>query len=110
MWDMYGLECLFDVDEAMADLEQWEKEKVVSILKEETHPPKPSGIPINLLILRAKVNSQRQYEIYEFISSMTEKEIRNTFNTDPQIIVDWIRKNGYKVYSDYVSDLKQVIK
>jgi hypothetical protein len=107
MWDMYGLECLFDVDSAMDEHNQWEKEKIVHILKDEASPPPPRGIPIQMLILRAKFNSQRRYEIYEFASTMSYNEIKKTFKTDPQVIVNWIRENGYKVYSDYVAEGKE---
>lgn len=110
MWDIYGLECLFDVDSAMDEHNQWEKEKIVHILKGEESPAPPRGIPIQMLILRAKFNSQRRYEIYEFVSTMSYNEIKKTFKTDPQVIVNWIRENGYKVYSDYISDKKQLIK
>ena len=66
MWDMLGLECLYDVDLHMNRNNEWDKKKIVSILKEEKLPEKPPQIPLQHMILRAKVNSQRCYEIYEF--------------------------------------------
>lgn len=107
MWDMYGLECLFDVSKAIDEYTQWEKEKIIYVLKGEESPPKPRGIPVEMLILRAKVNSQRRYEIYEFMSTLTYKEIEKTFKSEAQIIVNWIRENGYKVYSDYIAEGKE---
>lgn len=101
MWCCEGLESLFDLHEAKQIMDNYEKEKVINILKEEPPPRKPNPIPLNMMLLRARVNSQRSYEIYEFSSSMSQKEIKQIFVDDPQIIVDWIRKNGYKVYSDY---------
>lgn len=110
MWDMLGLECLFDVDKHMNDHDVWEKEKIVAILKEsKTHPLKPAGIPLQIMILRAKVNSQRAYEIYEFISTMDYDEITEAFNDDPQPVVEWIRNNGKKVYSDYIKQDRKMI-
>jgi len=38
MWDMLGLECLYDVDLHMSKYNEWEKQKVVAILKEERTP------------------------------------------------------------------------
>jgi len=109
MWDMLGLECLYDVGSYMKELEEWEKKKVVSILKEEQVPVKPQTIPLQMLILRARYNSQRAYEIYEFNSTLKYKELKEAFTADPQPIVEWIRANGYKVYSDYVKQERKMI-
>lgn len=110
MWDMLGLECIFDVDAAKDEIEQWEKEVIWSSLKEESHRKKPNPIPLNMMIMRAKFNSQRSYEIYEFNSTLSESELREEFARDPQPIVEWIRDNGHKVYSDYVkSDRKMIV-
>jgi hypothetical protein len=109
MWDMEGLECLFDVDYHMDRYSEWEKQKVVAILKEEQLPARPTGIPLQMLILRAKFNSQRAYEIYEFNSTLAYKEITEAFNDNPQPIVEWIRENGKKVYSDYVKQNRKMI-
>ena len=109
MWDMLGLECLYDVDLHMNRNNEWDKKKIVSILKEEKLPEKPPQIPLQHMILRAKVNSQRCYEIYEFNSTMGYKELTEVFNDDPQPVVEWIRENGKKVYSDYVKSNRKMI-
>jgi len=110
MWDMLGLESLFDVDTHMDKHDEWEKEKIVAILKEsKTHPIKPAGIPLQMMILRARYNSQRAYEIYEFNSTMAYDELKEAFEIDPQPIVEWIRDNGKKVYSDYVKSERKMI-
>jgi hypothetical protein len=109
MWDMLGLECLFDVDKHMNEHNEWEKRKIVAILKEELIPPKPESIPLQQLILRAKFNSQRSYEIYEFTSTIGYDGLKEMFNDDPQPIVEWIRINGKKVYSDYIKQERKMI-
>lgn len=109
MWDSQGLECLFDVGFYMNQYNEWEKQKVISILKEERTPDQPSGIPLQLMILRARANSQRVYEIYEFNSTMGYKELTKVFNDDPQPVVEWIRENGKQVYSDYVKQERKMI-
>jgi hypothetical protein len=109
MWDMQGLECLFDVSFYMDQYNEWEKQKVISILKEEPIPDQPRGVPLQMMILRAKFNSQRAYEIYEFNSTLKYKELTKAFNDDPQPIVEWIRENGKKVYSDYVKQNRKMI-
>ena len=109
MWDCNGLECLYDVDLHMNRNNEWDKKKIVSILKEEKLPEKPPQIPLQHMILRARVNSQRCYEIYEFNSTMGYKELTEVFNDDPQPVVEWIRENGKKVYSDYVKQERKMI-
>jgi hypothetical protein len=49
------------------------------------------------------------YEIYEFNSTMGYKELTEVFNDDPQSVVEWIRENGKKVYSDYVKQNRKMI-
>jgi hypothetical protein len=109
MWDNQGLECLYDVDLHMNRYNEWEKLKVVAILKEEKLPDNSPAIPLQMMLLRARVNSQRVYEIYEFNSTMGYKELTDVFNDDPQPVVEWIRENGKKVYSDYVKQNRKMI-
>ena len=109
MWDMQGLESLFDVGLYMDKHNEWEKQKVVAILKEQRIPDQPTGIPLQLMILRARANSQRAYEIYEFNSTLKYDELKEAFNDNPQPIVEWIRENGKKVYSDYVKQNRKMI-
>ena len=109
MWDNQGLECLYDVDLHMNRYNEWEKQKVIAILKEERIPALSSGIPLQMMLLRARVNMQRAYEIYEFNSTMAYDELKEVFNDDPQPIVEWIRENGKKVYSDYVKQNRKMI-
>ena len=109
MWDMLGLESLHDVDLHMDKYNEWEQQKVVAILKEERIPSQPTGIPLQMMLLRAKVNSQRAYEIYEFNSTMAYDDLKEAFEIDPQPIVEWIRSNGKKVYSDYLKQERKMI-
>lgn len=109
MWDTLGLECIYDATAARAEIAQWEKEASWSILKEEEHRKCPMPIPLQMMILRARMNSQRCYEIYEFNSTMSEKEIIKVFKDDPQVIVNWIRENGHKIYSDYLKSAERRI-
>ena len=98
MWDMHGLEKLINVTAA-------EQEIIVSALKGE-----PIGWtnPLQGMLLRARLNSHRHYEIYLFESEMDEVSISDIFENDPQVIVDVIRHNGMKLYSSSVRDDQQV--
>jgi len=105
---MYGLECLLDVDKLKKEHEDWEKKKIWATLKEEHLEESEPKLPVQHMILRAKVNSQRQYEIYEFNSTLSYEDLRLSFEIQPQDVVDFIRKHGYKIYSDR-TEKKQVI-
>jgi hypothetical protein len=109
VWDMLGLESIFSVDDALNEVESYEKDKTWKTLKGEPAGKRPNPIPLQMLIMRARYNSQRSYEIYSFKTDMSMKEVRKLFADDPQPIVDWIRKNGNKIYSDYVKSNSKVI-
>lgn len=90
MWDMHGLESLINV----TDLEH---QAIVAALKGQKI--KHSN-PLQYMILRARLNPQRHYEIYAFNSQISEVSIVKHFKTDPQSIVNLIREKGEKIYSD----------
>ena len=100
MWDMHGLESLINVSKIEKEHEQWEKENIFRVLKEDNTTLKPAHVPLNQMILRAKFNSQRHYEIYTFDSELSEQDIIETFENSPQVIADAIRNVGHKFYSD----------
>jgi hypothetical protein len=99
MWDCDGLECLFDVTDMEGDA-------MISGLKGETYK-----MPFNLsmMMLRARCNTQRSYEIYTFTTSdMDYDDVKDMFDNDPQVIVEAIRENGYKIHSDYSKKAKVI--
>jgi hypothetical protein len=106
---MTGLEALINVTKIEKEHEQWEKENIFRILKEQDRTLKPAHVPLDMMIMRAKANTQRHYEIYTFDSELSEEDIRETFETSPQVIVDSIRNIGYKFYSDRADKRQQVI-
>jgi hypothetical protein len=95
MWDCNGLECLFDI----TDLEH---DAMISGLKNEKFK---TPFNISMLMMRARLNSQRSYEIYSFEteSDIDYECIKDMFEHTPQTIVNAIRKNGNKIYSDYTA-------
>jgi hypothetical protein len=100
MWDCNGLECLFDITDLEGDA-------MIAGLKNE-----PFKTPFNLgmMIMRARFNAQRSYEIYTF---ETEDDIdyqcvKDMFEYSPQTIVDAIRKNGNMIHSDYTAKKKVI--
>lgn len=111
MWDMYGLECLIDVSKIIDEQQQWEKEKVWNMLKETKNTTVELNIPLNHLIMRARANPQRHYEIY---SITTDKSIDyNTmlalFKENPQTAVNLVREKGNKIYSDRATEKAVIV-
>lgn len=99
VWDSLGLESLFNVT-------QMEKDCIVNILKEK---PVTYTNPIQHMILRAKFNPQRHYEIYAFESEVSEVSIREAFESTPQEMANTIREIGHKIYSDREKTENRVI-
>jgi hypothetical protein len=56
----------------------------------------------NHLLLRARVNSQRHYEVYtcEATDGITAEDIRDMFEASPQLAADTIRRLGHCLHSD----------
>jgi hypothetical protein len=96
VWDCYGLESLFNITE-------WSAKSTYNSLMELAPPP---NIPLNELMLRARYNPQRNYEIYTFNAEddVAESSIREAFDADPQHMADWVRKHGNQLYSYRVTD------
>ena len=93
MWDNTGLEYIGDVTVA-------QQKRTWAALKGE---PAPMTLPnLNHMILRARYNSQRHYEIYVFNAAegITANDIRDMFDADPQTAADTIRRIGHRMYSD----------
>ncbi len=103
MWCSEGLECCIDVTEDQ-QRRMWQK------LKGE--PVSESTIPnYQHLLLRARYNSQRHYEIYsvEATDGITAEDIREMFEADPQGAADTIRRLGHCLHSDRAERQRVVI-
>lgn len=71
----------------------------------ETLKGKDTGLclpNLNALILRARYNPQRHYEIYtvDVDETITAKDMIDMFEEDPQGMADLIRDRGNQLYSD----------
>jgi hypothetical protein len=93
-WDCNGLEAVINVTD-------YEKETTWATLKNEDPPAKLSSM-VNHLMLRARANSQRHYEIYtmQVAEGISDEDIRGMFDADPQGSADLIRDRGNQIYSD----------
>jgi len=102
VWDCLGLEY-------SCNLTDYEKDIMWSALKGEE--PKVRIPGLDILILRARANPQRNYEIYtvQVEPDVSLKDIQEMFKDSPQTIVDLVRARGHKLYSDRLYTEDRVI-
>lgn len=113
VWDMLGLESLHNISEWQDKFTEWQKQKVWNELKgQKSEPPPTPKIPLKMLLMRARFNSQRFYEIYTFSTTdgIGEADLRDWFQTSPQDAADWVRKNGNKIFGEGMGEQETVIK
>jgi hypothetical protein len=95
MWDQYGLESVIDVT-------QEQKNRLFDMItgKDQTFEQWLNQT-VHYCIMRATVNSQRNYEIYsvKVDTHMDGSYMTKLFEENPQMIVNLIRKRGHKLYS-----------
>ena len=98
VWDCNGIESVIDITE----FEYEDDNNLLEMIK--TCKPQPSkfGSIITSLLLRARYNSQRNYEIYAVAvtDGITDKDIFEMFENNPQGSADLIRERGVKIFSD----------
>ena len=103
MWCNEGLECCIDITED-------EQRRMWQQLKGELVSEK--AIPnLNHIMLRARVNSHRHYEIYsvEATDGITAEDIRDMFEASPQTAADTIRRLGHCLHSDRATNDRVLI-
>lgn len=92
VWDCYGLETI-------ADYTEYSQGKMWAELQDEQyHSSFPS---LNSLIMRARYNSQRNYEIYavEANDGITQEDLIAMFKDSPQTAAEIIRDRGYCIFN-----------
>lgn len=102
VWDNTGLEYV-------GDITLDEQQRTWSALKgEELKYTIPN---LNHLILRARFNPQRHYEIYIVTATdgITADDIEHMFETNPQMSADTIRRIGQCLFSDRANQDKILI-
>ena len=103
MWDCNGLEYIGDIT---AD----DQRMIVESLKGNNSPRRALANPHHLR-LRAQFNPQRHYEIY-FVTAtdgITEADIRDMFEANPQSAADTIRRLGTVFYSDRATQKAAIV-
>ena len=99
MWCCNGLEAVVRLPDPA--------DRTFALLKGVEPPKMPN---INMWELRARYNSQRNYEIYIITAQagISEDDIRDMFEADPQSAADTIRRIGEKYYSDRATKEKLI--
>ena len=97
-WDCEGIEVIIPITQ----YEKWDQENLIRLLKNEDKKSNPLNTIIRTLIMRARSNPQRHYEIYavDCDNSLDEEFWREQWNDAPQATADLIREKGHKLYSD----------
>ena len=107
-WDCQGLEACINISDI--DKEQmWDALKTASDTPNKGRPHTVSSL-VNMLMLSARFNTQRHYEIYAIDTNddITADDLRDLFEQDPQYGAELIRDRGRKLYSDRI-DFDRVI-
>ena len=106
-WDNTGIEAVVPITQ----YEQVDRDNTMRILNDQPTVRNPVTSILQMLILRAKANPQRHYEIYSVDCSveMDEDWWREQWASDPQGCADLVRERGIKMYSDRANKSKQVI-
>lgn len=106
-WDMTGVEAIIPVD----DYEQYERDNTWALLNDEEPVRNPLIGTVQHLILRARANAHRHYEIYSVSTEedMTVEQWRELWTSAPQEMADLIRSRGQQIYSDRIGKRTQVI-
>lgn len=106
-WDQYGIESIVPITK----YENWDKQNLMNLLGDKPIQRNPLNDVVRNLILRARLNSQRHYEIYaiDCSSELDEEFWREQWQEQPQFTADLIRERGHKIYSDRVENEKVLI-
>lgn len=93
MWDERGFETL-------KDCTRWERETFLNTIAGKDLTPAP--VNLQAMMMRARFNPQRSYEIWTFntVEELDEETLWSYAETNPQALVDMIRKRGKQLYSN----------
>ena len=96
-WDTMGVECLQDITNEHPD--NMARAHLFNAIKNGEPIPKSSlGSQIQAMTMRARFNSQRNYEIYVFTAEddFELDDIERWVKDDVQGFADWVRANHAK--------------
>jgi hypothetical protein len=97
-WDQEGIEAIVPITQ----YEHHDKQNLIRMLSEKPVARNPLNSIMQSLLLRARFNPQRHYEIYavDCAEDMDEAFWREQWEQYPQEAAELIRERGHKIYSD----------
>jgi hypothetical protein len=97
-WDQLGIEAIIPITQ----YEHQDKQNLIRILSEKPTVRNPLDSIVFGLLMRARFNTHRHYEIYSIdcTEGMDEKFWREQWDNYPQETAELIRERGVKLHSD----------
>jgi len=93
MWDERGFETI-------KDCTSWERESLLNTIAGKELKPAP--VNLQAMMMRARFNPQRHYEIWTFntVEELDEETLWRYAEDNPQALVDMIRDRGKRLYGE----------
>jgi hypothetical protein len=93
MWDERGFETI-------KDCTKWERETFLNTIAGKELTPAP--VNLQAMMMRARFNPQRHYEIWTFntVEELDEETLWRYAEDNPQALVDMIRERGKRLYGE----------
>ena len=106
-WDQLGIESIRPITQ----YEYHEQENTMRLLREQPRIRNPLDGVVRNLLMRARFNPQRHYEIYavDCTEGMDEKFWREQWDEYPQETAELIRDRGHKLYSDRATNEDRIL-
>ena len=97
-WCEEGLESVVPINE----YEHWDRENTFRVLNNQEVERNPLNQIIQGMLLRARFNQQRHYELYaiDCQEGISKEDIEQMFVENPQTAAELFRLRGHKMYGD----------
>lgn len=94
-WDEYGVEDIVPITQYDHSVED-----ALAVLNGEPVPHNPLNNILNAILMRARMNGHRHYEVYavDCTEDFTEEYWRDMWEREPQFCADLIRERGEKLF------------
>ena len=98
MWNCHGIEAIVPITQ----YEDQSKLDIWNILKEEPTGKNPLDDILSAMLLRARYNPERSYEVYamDCEEGITEEDLFALWDSSPQHAVDLTREKGVCMFSN----------
>jgi hypothetical protein len=98
MWNQFGIEAIVPITEYedQSKLDMWK------ILKEEPTGKNPLDDILGFMLMRARFNAERSYEVYamDCEENITREDLFDFWDSSPQAAADLTREKGVCLFSN----------